>query len=718
MVDSPGGREVGRLSLKVLPDTSDFVPKLQVFVEKVEHQLKVEIPVELDFDEAFDDLRDAIRIMNGYANQHPVVVETEVDTAGAVAHLQATLVEMQTIASAQDINVELEVDGAGIAAAKTALVDTGAQGSRAMSRIGLQIALWGPLIFVAAVGIAAIAPALAVILPLVVGIAAAGAVVALGWDQVKKVVKPLADDFKQLRKEIGGALTEGLSPLIAKFEKVLFPVLSKGLVMFATFVNGALSDLLRFVNSSTGVALIGQLFTGLVDALAPFADLITYTTSVFLRLAIAALPALQVMGDAILGVTKDFNTFLKQGTASAVITDAMNNLGAILKVIGNLIADVFPAMMAAAPGVIALLSGMAETIGGMFKLLKPAFAFMSKHKTTMGALGAALTVVAVGLGLVAAATAVWNILMATNPIVLVVIALAALAAGLIYAYNHSEKFRTVVQAVWNAIKTAVVTAINFIIEHWKLFTTILLSVFLGPIGLLVGLVISNFEAIRGFIASAISKIVSTAGRIWDFVTVIVGAVGSLVSSVGTNIGKVVTYFFLLPGRIIGAAVGLAGELYSLGADAMRGMLNGIGSMAKALLDKAKSVITAPVEWAKDFLGISSPSKLFHQYGVWTMQGYQMGLESQASAIVNSMSHIMGGAADAAGSVFNPDSIRSATGGLSASIGAIVDNTDGRHAQEVIINWNTGRGVMVDISDEALARKEFVASQDQMMGVPS
>ena len=52
------------------------------------------------------------------------------------------------------------------------------------------------------------------------------------------------------------------------------------------------------------------------------------------------------------------------------------------------------------------------------------------------------------------AQAAFNAVMAMNPIMLVVIAIGALVAGLIYAYKNFEGFRKVVDTVWQAIKTA------------------------------------------------------------------------------------------------------------------------------------------------------------------------------------------------------------------------------------------------------------------------
>jgi phage-related protein len=63
--------------------------------------------------------------------------------------------------------------------------------------------------------------------------------------------------------------------------------------------------------------------------------------------------------------------------------------------------------------------------------------------------GSAATAIATG--------AQWllNAALDANPIGIVVLAIAGLVAGLIYAYNHSETFRKVVQAAWQGIKVVV-----------------------------------------------------------------------------------------------------------------------------------------------------------------------------------------------------------------------------------------------------------------------
>lgn len=56
-----------------------------------------------------------------------------------------------------------------------------------------------------------------------------------------------------------------------------------------------------------------------------------------------------------------------------------------------------------------------------------------------------------GLGVMAAAQWALNVALGANPIGIIIVAVAALAAGIYYAYNHFEWFRVAVHAVWNVL---------------------------------------------------------------------------------------------------------------------------------------------------------------------------------------------------------------------------------------------------------------------------
>ncbi|HEY2088598.1 MAG TPA: hypothetical protein VGH54_21585 [Mycobacterium sp.] len=105
--------------------------------------------------------------------------------------------------------------------------------------------------------------------------------------------------------------------------------------------------------------------------------------------------------------------------------------------------------------------------------------FMQKHASVVKIVATVLVVLVAGLKAWAIAQRILNAVMATNPIALVVIAIAALAAGLIYAYKHSETFRTTVQTAFAAVKSAIQVMWNVIkpiFDLWKLQFDILAKV--------------------------------------------------------------------------------------------------------------------------------------------------------------------------------------------------------------------------------------------------
>lgn len=129
------------------------------------------------------------------------------------------------------------------------------------------------------------------------------------------------------------------------------------------------------------------------------------------------------------------------------------------------------------------------------------------------------------------ATAAWtaaqwllNAALSANPIGLVVVALAALGAALVIAYQHSQTFRNVVAAAMEGVRAAVATvhiafdnllgaataAFNWIAGHWKLA----LFAF-GPIGAAVYVISENFDRVRQAAAWA-ANVVGSAWTVGSF----------------------------------------------------------------------------------------------------------------------------------------------------------------------------------------------------------
>lgn len=183
---------------------------------------------------------------------------------------------------------------------------------------------------------------------------------------------------------------------------------------------------------------------------------------------------------------------------------------------------------------------------------------------------AAMVAQAVAAKATAAAQWLINAAMAANPITLVVVAIAALVAGLVLAYQRFEPFRAVVDAVAGALRDGLAWAINFVVDHWKT----LLAILTGPVGVAILLVITHFDTLKAAITGAAS---------W----------------VGEKIGQLVGFIVELPGRIAGAVAGAATWLLQTGIDVVTGLVAGYLSVLGTVTSTLGELAGQVVEWAGD-----------------------------------------------------------------------------------------------------------------------
>jgi hypothetical protein len=128
------------------------------------------------------------------------------------------------------------------------------------------------------------------------------------------------------------------------------------------------------------------------------------------------------------------------------------------------------------PLVVSTVMSLATTLGRVAVALAPigvlvlqSIKFLADqiNRIPIGVLGTLLTIVGsliLSFQLLTLGVAAVNAVMAANPIGLVVVAIAALAAGAIYAYNHFATFRTVVDTAWAGIRSATSTAWDRVIH--------------------------------------------------------------------------------------------------------------------------------------------------------------------------------------------------------------------------------------------------------------
>jgi phage-related protein len=155
----------------------------------------------------------------------------------------------------------------------------------------------------------------------------------------------------------------------------------------------------------------------------------------------------------------------------------------------------------------------------------------------MSAWNALLSVFKIAQAAATVAQIAFNIAVSANPIGLIIIAIAALVAGLILAYRESETFRRIVDTVWAAIKTGIDTALRPFIENWdtikekiqaawdllKRFWPILLPggafyVAIKEINDRFGIFGDSISAVKsafGFLEGSVDRVKNAINNLWD-----------------------------------------------------------------------------------------------------------------------------------------------------------------------------------------------------------
>lgn len=149
--------------------------------------------------------------------------------------------------------------------------------------------------------------------------------------------------------------------------------------------------------------------------------------------------------------------------AAVQFNDAMDKLkatltGDLLKAGASLAESLVPVLekivgaVSTLFGWFANLDGTTQTIilaiAGVVAAISPVAGIISKITMAMSMLSPAVLAVA-------------------GPVALVVAGIAALAAAFIYAYNHSEKFREIVDTVFRKVKEVVETVISFVVDKFN-----------------------------------------------------------------------------------------------------------------------------------------------------------------------------------------------------------------------------------------------------------
>ncbi|EOB7977435.1 hypothetical protein ACIXC2_002548 [Staphylococcus aureus] len=302
------------------------------------------------------------------------------------------------------------------------------------------------------------------------------------------------------------------------------------------------------------------------------------------------------------------------------------------------------------------------------------------------------------------ATTIWNLLVTVITTVfttIMTIAMTIWKAIWTFLQTLWNTIVTVGTKVWNAITTAISTALQ---AAWSFISNIWNTIW----SFLSGILTTIWNKVVSIFTQVVSTISDKMSQAWNFiVTKGMQWVSTITSTLINFVNRVIQGFVNVVNKVsqgmtnaVNKVKSFVDDFVSAGADMIRGLMRGIGNMARDLAEKAASVAKGALNAAKRALGIHSPSREFMDVGMYSMLGFVKGIDNHSSKVIRNVSNVADKVVDAFQPTLNAPDISSITGNLSNLGGNINAQVQHTHSIETSPNMKTVK-VEFDVNNDAL-----------------
>lgn len=409
------------------------------------------------------------------------------------------------------------------------------------------------------------------------------------------------------------AVATALMPVVAALSDALLPVIRPLTDAFLTLVS-ALTPL---------VVMLGQTLGPIIEAFAPWVATLATT---FAELAVQLTPLIEQLTNALIPVFLALAPAVQQIVTALIplVSQIIDSLLPALPPLVDAFVGILNAVLPVIPVIADLVTNLAPLVGWLLQLLGPIVTF-------------------------GAEVLKWTALEVVVPIIQGIIAvLEGLTKFIGDVLDGARQFALGVVAAFEFLKNDVPRIVGEMVASVGKWFSTLFSDATKWVSDLWSSVTNLFGQIRDTVVQASLQLVNDAiGYFRQLPGKASGALSNLASSVVARIREAASQFIratlqlvndavktikTLPGKAVSALGNLGSLLVNVGKDMIRGLINGIKSMAGAVFGAVKDVAGGAVNGVKDFLGISSPSRVFKEIGVFIGQGFVAGLTASEASV--------------------------------------------------------------------------------------
>lgn len=293
--------------------------------------------------------------------------------------------------------------------------------------------------------------------------------------------------------------------------------------------------------------------------------------------------------------------------------------------------------------------------------------------TAFGILAGAMAIGAIIQGVTSALSFLSGAMaLVTSPITLVVAGIAGLVAGFVYLWNTCDGFRNFWIGLWEIVKSAVSTAIEFITPIlqtlWTVITTVWngISTTISTVMNVIFTVISTvWNAISTVITTIITVIAVTIGTTWNIISTTISTVMNVIQTVISTVWNAISGVISTVMNAILSVIqiiwntisSVVSTVVNTIASVISSVWNTIQSVTSSVWNAIKSAIEGPINTARSVVssvvnGISSTvSSVWNTIKSVTSSVWN-GIKSAIETPMNTAKDIVGGIIDTIKGFFN------------------------------------------------------------------
>ena len=294
-----------------------------------------------------------------------------------------------------------------------------------------------------------------------------------------------------------------------------------------------------------------------------------------------------------------------------IFKNAFSEMGGLIKPVVDAVGD-FISKGDGTSGMIGLIAGAIKNLADAVKIVADVIKFAVDLLTgtgkasdiarsaVVGLIGAfvAFKVVSGIIKIATTAMAIFNAVMALNPIMLLVMAITALVAGLIYFFTQTKlgqqiwaSFISWLQSAWEAIKDFFSGLGQWFSDLWTGITTTASAIWQGIADFISGIAqaimnffapfVDFFSAIFGLVGAVVELawqlILAGARLVWSGITTIFGALVGFFSPIWNAVSSVVGTVFSAIGNFAKGAWGVISGVFGVVGGWFSGVFNGVSN---------------------------------------------------------------------------------------------------------------------------------------------